>query len=79
MSASKQKSVTSDTYALIQQLPISSRRRAVALSALRNAEGIADSILWVVNGIKHLFGGAALKPSVTPLRARRPKTSPCSE
>ncbi len=54
MSAKKEKSVTSDTYTLIQQLPISSRQREVALSVLRKAEVIADGIVWAVNGIKHL-------------------------
>ncbi len=54
MSVQKEKSVTSDTYTLIQQLPISSRQREVALSVLRTAEVTADGSVWVVNGIKHL-------------------------
>ncbi len=54
MSDQKEKSVTSDTYTLVQQLPISSRQREVAMSMLRKTEVIADCIVWVVNGIKHL-------------------------
>jgi len=54
MSVQKEKSVTSDTYTLIQQLPISSRRREVALSAFRKIEVIADGIVCLVNGVKHL-------------------------
>ncbi len=54
MSSPKEKYVTSDTYTLIQQLPIASHRREVALSMLRKTEVIADCIMWVVNGIKHL-------------------------
>ena len=54
MSAQKENSVTSDTYTLVRQLPISSRRREVALSALHKAEVIADCVVWLVNGIEHL-------------------------
>ncbi len=54
MSVQKENSVTSDTYTLIQQLPISSRQREVALSVLRKTEVIANGIVWLVNGIKHL-------------------------
>ena len=54
MSVQKETYFTSDTYTLIHQLPISSRRREVALGALRNIEMIADGIVWLVNGIKHL-------------------------
>jgi len=54
MSVQKEHSVTSDTYALIQQLPILSRQREVALGALRKIEMIADGIVWLLNGIKHL-------------------------
>lgn len=65
MSALKKRSVVLDTYVLVRQLRMVSRQREVALSALRKAEVIADTILWVVNAIRHLFGGAALKPSLT--------------
>ena len=54
MSARKEKSVTSDTYTLVRQLPISSRQSEVALSVLHRAEMIADGIVWLVNGIRHL-------------------------
>ncbi len=54
MSAQKEKSVTSDTYTLIQELPISSRQREVALSMLGKTEVIANGIVWVVNRINHL-------------------------
>ena len=54
MSARKEKSVTSDTYTLVRQLPILSRQREVALSVLHRAEMIADGIVWLVNGIRHL-------------------------
>ena len=54
MSVQKENSVTSDTYTLVRQLPVSSRQREVALSVLHRAEMIADGIVWLVNGIKHL-------------------------
>ena len=54
MSASKVKYVTSDTYTLIQQLSMSSRRREVARSALHKVEVIADCVAWAVGVIKHL-------------------------
>lgn len=54
MSVQKENTFTSDTYTLIHQLPILSRQREVALGALRKIEMIADGIVWLVNGIKHL-------------------------
>ena len=64
MNSYNEKCSNSELYARIKAMPIAARERAVALQTLRNAEGIADGILWVVNGIKHLFAGPALKPGL---------------
>ena len=64
MNRYNEKRSNSELYARINAMPMPARERAVALQTLRNAEGIADAILWVVNGIKHLFAGSALKPGL---------------
>lgn len=54
----------SDLYSRIKALPMTEGDRRVALSGLRDGEAVADAILWVVNGIRHLFADAALKPGL---------------
>ena len=64
MNRYNEKHSNSELYARIKALPMSAGQRAAALQSLRDAERVADGILWVVNAIKHLFAGAALKPSL---------------
>ena len=59
-----ERSSNCELYARIQALPLTAVEREHALSAMRDGALIADRILWVVRGIKNLFGGTALKPSL---------------
>jgi hypothetical protein len=54
----------SDLYERINTLPITATERRAALSAMRDGEAVADAILSVVNGIRHLYAGAAMKPGL---------------
>jgi hypothetical protein len=58
-----------ELYARIQALPLSAAERENALSALHDGALIAERIVSVINGIKHLFGGTGLKPSLKIKRA----------
>jgi hypothetical protein len=51
----------SELYARIRALPLTASERETALSALRDGTIIADSILWVIDGIKRLPARAKLK------------------
>ena len=64
MSRYNEKSANSSLYARIEQMQLTEVQRKEALSALRGGETVADAILWVINAIKQLFAGAALKPSL---------------
>ena len=64
MSRYNEKSANSGLYARIEQMQLTEVQRKEALSALRGGETVADAILWVINAIKQLFAGAALKPSL---------------
>lgn len=57
------KSVNTDLYAFINQASISASEREVALSALRNAEGIVNGCLWIVNGVQRLIARIFEKPA----------------
>lgn len=59
-----EKRSNSDLYGRIKTLPMTSSERTIALNALRDGEAVADVILWVVGGIKHLFAGAVMKPGL---------------
>jgi hypothetical protein len=51
-------------YARVEALQLTAGERAVALQAMQDGTMIADAILWVADGIKHLFAGVALKPGL---------------
>jgi hypothetical protein len=58
----------SELYARINALPLTAVERRIALSGLRDGEAVADAILSVVNGIKHLFAGAGTETGPQALR-----------
>lgn len=64
MDSFKERPANTDVYARINVMPMSEIEREVALNALRDAEKIADAMVWVSNGIEQLFAGSALKPSL---------------
>ena len=59
-----ERSSNCELYARIQALPLTATEREHALSAMRDGALVADRILAVVRGIKNLFGGTGLKPSL---------------
>jgi hypothetical protein len=61
-----ERSSNCELYARIEALPLTASERERALSAMRDGALIADRILSVVRGIKNLFGGTGLKPSLKP-------------
>lgn len=65
------RSSNSELYARINALALTATERDRALSALRNGALIADGILLVINGIKHLIAGATAKPSLRHLGTPR--------
>jgi hypothetical protein len=69
-----ERSSNSDLYARIKALPLTASQRETALSALRNGAIVADSILWVMNGIKRLPASATLKPAATTKQGHNPAT-----
>ena len=64
MDSFKERPANTDVYARINVMPMSEIEREVAVNALRDAEKIADAMLWVSNRIEQLFAGSALKPSL---------------
>lgn len=56
-------SAYADLYARINAMPMKACEREVAFCALRNADAIADCILWVTNGIKRLSARVLTKPA----------------
>lgn len=64
MDSFKERPANTDVYARINVMPMSEIEREVAMNALRDAEKIADAMVWVSNGIRQLFAGSALKPSL---------------
>jgi hypothetical protein len=63
MNRLNEKSANTDLYASINQAPMTESEREVALNALRNAEGIVNAWLWVVNGVKRLIARIFEKPA----------------
>ena len=60
----KERIADTDVYARVKLLPITEIDRQVALNALRDAETIVNAFAWAWNGIKSLFGGSSMKPSL---------------
>lgn len=63
MNQLNEKSVNTDLYARINQASMTASDREVALNALRNAEGLVNGTLWVVNGAKRLIARIFEKPA----------------
>ena len=53
--------VNTDIYARVVQVSRTESERDEAIFALRTGEAVANGILWLINGVKHLFAGATLK------------------
>jgi hypothetical protein len=64
MSKRKETYDNSVLYAKIKEIPMTVVQRRAALSALRDSEAVAWTILWIGNAIKQLFAGGTLKPSL---------------
>lgn len=60
-----ERSSNSELCARIKALPLTASQRETALNGLHNGTMIADSILWVINGIKRLPASATLKPAAS--------------
>ena len=43
-----------DLYARVRLAPVNAIQRAIAVSALRDADILTDGIMWVINGIRGL-------------------------
>jgi hypothetical protein len=69
-----ERSSNSELYARIKALPLTASERETALSALRDGTIIADSILWVINGIKRLPASATLKRAACAKQGHNPAT-----
>lgn len=63
MKTCKQRVAGSDIYALIRQARMSELDRQVAIKAMRDAEAIADAMVWVKEKVAAL-GNCLLKPSL---------------
>ena len=63
MNQLNEKSANTDLYARINQASMTESEREVALNALRNAEGLVNGWLWVVNGVKRLIARIFEKPA----------------
>lgn len=63
MNQLNEKSANTDLYARINQASMTESEREVALNALRNAEGLVNGWLWVVNGVKRLIARISEKPA----------------
>ncbi len=63
MNRLNEKSANTDLYARISQASMTESEREVALNALRNAEGLVNGTLWVVNGAKRLIARIFEKPA----------------
>jgi len=63
MNKLNEKYANTDIYARINQASMTASEREVALNALRNAEGLVDGCLWVVNGAKRLIARIFEKPA----------------
>lgn len=56
--------IGSTVYGKIQTARMSERERQEALHAMRNAEAIIESVLWIVRKIEHAGERLFLKPSL---------------
>mgnify|MGYP001617752123 CR=1 FL=1 len=63
MNKLNQNSANTDLYERINQTSMSASEREVAINALRNAEGLVNGSLWVVNGAKRLIARIFEKPA----------------
>lgn len=63
MRKSKQRHIGSDIYALIREARMSEFDRQLAINAMRQAEVIADAIVWVKEKVA-VLGNFLLKPSL---------------
>ena len=63
MNGLNEKSANTDLYARINEASMSASERADAINALRNAEGLVNGALWVVNGAKRLIARIFEKPA----------------
>ena len=63
MSKISERHANTDLYARIEQARMTASEREAALNALRNAEAIADALMWVVNGVRHLVARVFEKPT----------------
>ena len=50
-----EKASKSDLYARVKLAPVNAIQRAVAVSALRDADAITDAIMWAVTAVRRLF------------------------
>ena len=57
-----EKASKSDLYSRVKLAPVNEIQRMIAVNALRDADVVSDRIMWVVNGIRRLFGGAVARP-----------------
>jgi len=57
-----EKASKSDLYSRVKLAPVNEIERMIAISALRDADVVSDRIMWVVNGIRRLFGNAGARP-----------------
>ena len=49
-----EKASRSALYAQVKTLPVNAIQRTLAVDTLRNAEAVADRIVWVINGFRRL-------------------------
>jgi hypothetical protein len=54
MSKYDEKASRSALYAQVKALPVNAVQRALAVDTLRNAEAVANRIVWVINGVRRL-------------------------
>ena len=64
MEGFKERPANTDLYSRVKLLPLSEIDRQVALNALRDAETIVNAFASAWNGVKGLFGGSSMKPSL---------------
>ena len=51
-----------DLYARVKLAPVNDIQRAIAVSALRDADALTDGILWVLKSIRGLFARTGSRP-----------------
>ena len=51
-----------DLYARVRLTPVNSIQRAIAVSALRDADIFTDGIMWVMSGIRGLVARFGSRP-----------------